>query len=220
MKKMSWKQLGNVEHKRILDFGSGVGLNANHYAQHNEVVAVEPDGNSIEKRVAVFPYVQMQGSVQALQALESGSFDMILCHNVLEYIPDHAPVLREFERLLKAGGVLSIVKHNRNGRIMQMVVLLNDFAHAAELLHGAEGRSAQYGNIHYYEDKELAEWENFSLENVYGIRTFWHLQQNQEIHRNEEWQQKMLQMEESVSQIEDFRDIAMFHHLILRKKRI
>lgn len=55
-------------------------------------------------------------------------------------------------------------------------------------------------------------------EKVYGIRTFWDLQQKQEKHGDEDWQENMLQLEMRISQMDAFREIAFFHHCILRKK--
>ena len=55
------------------------------------------------------------------------------------------------------------------------------------------------------------------IKECFGIRTFWDLQQNQAKHSEEEWQEKMIQLEMRVSQIEEFRKIAFFHHLILGK---
>ena len=48
----------------------------------------------------------------------------------------------------------------------------------------------------------------------YGIRTFWDLQQKQERHDQEEWQKSMAQLEMRVSQIDEYRNTAFFHHLI------
>ena len=52
----------------------------------------------------------------------------------------------------------------------------------------------------------------------YGIRTFWDLQQNQEKHNLEEWQDRMMELEMRVSQMDEYRKIAFFHHLIFVKK--
>ena len=38
-----FEQLQDIKGKRVLDFGSGFGLVANHLAQDNEVLAVEPN---------------------------------------------------------------------------------------------------------------------------------------------------------------------------------
>lgn len=126
-------------------------------------------------------------------------------------------VIKEFERLLKKGGQLSIVKHNVPGRVMQMVVLLDNFTQANELLDGEKGKTAQHEPILYY-DADFIEDFNLSPRETYGIRTFWHLQQNQEKQTSEEWQAQMMQIEERVSQIPEYQAIAFFHHIIFDKR--
>ena len=117
-KRALWAQLGDLRGKRILDFGSGIGVTACHYAAENEVIAVELSEESVAKRWDEHPYRQIIGSIEALRQMEDGSFDVIFCHNVLEYVPDRAEVLKEFHRLLKPEGFVSLVKHNRPGRVM------------------------------------------------------------------------------------------------------
>lgn len=219
LKKIVWQQLGDIRGKKILDFGSGIGVTANHYAICNEVIAIEPSEESVAQHWKKNTYQQIVGSTGALRKLSDESFDVILCHNVLEYTQDREDIMREFYRLLKPDGMISVVKHNRPGRVMQMVVLLNEFDKAHALLDGKDGTASQYGTIHYYEDKDIAKWCNsLRIEKVSGIRTFWDLQQNQECHKDPAWQEKMIEMELRVSDIEEYRDIAFFHHLIVRKQ--
>jgi len=218
LKRVLWAQIGQLSNKRILDFGSGIGVTADHYAKSNDVVAIEPSEESVQKRWAEHPYRQIIGSIDALRQMPDESFDVIFCHNVLEYAPDREEILQEFYRLLKLKGVLSIVKHNRPGRVMQMVVLLNEFEKANALLDGEDGTAAAYGTIHYYEDDDITKWcEGFCIKETYGIRTFWDLQQNQDCHKDPVWQEKMVAVELRVSQMQPYRDIAFFHHLILEK---
>ena len=138
---------------------------------------------------------------------------------MLEYADDREEIVREFYRLVKPNGKLSIVKHNRNGRVMQMVVLLNNFDEANHLLDGHNSNAQQFGKINYYADSDIAIWcDGFVLRESYGLRTFWDLQQNQDIQRNDEWQKKMIDIEMKVSQNFDFQKITFFHHLILEKR--
>ena len=130
LKRILWTQIGQLRGKRILDFGSGIGVTANYYAAENDVVAVEPSEESVLQRWDDYSYSQIIGSTEALRTMEDESFDVIFCHNVLEYAPDRENILQEFYRLLKPQGIISLVKHNRPGRVMQMVVLLNEFEKA------------------------------------------------------------------------------------------
>lgn len=217
-KQMIWQQLSFVHNKKVLDFGSGLGITADHFAADNEVVAIEPSDDMINRRVMDYQYLQIKGSLNALRQIEDNSFDVALCHNVLEYAEERLYIVKEFARILKDNGILSVVKHNRYGRVMQMVVLLNNFEHANELLDGNSGHAQDYGTINYYDDEDIVKWSDvFSINEVYGIRTFWDLQQNQDIHKDIEWQQKMLSIETRVCNIDEFRAIASFHHIILQK---
>ncbi len=218
LKKILWKQLGEITNKRILDFGSGTGVTANYFARKNELIAIEPSEESVNDSWKENDYTQLVGSTDELRKLETESFDRIFCHNVLEYATDRQEIVKEFNRLLKPEGTLSIVKHNRPGRVMQMTVLLNDFDHAHALLDGEDGASSQYGTIHYYEDEDILRWCNgFEIQKVMGIRTFWDLQQNQELHKDPQWQEKMVEIEMRVAEMEEYRSIAFFHHLLLNK---
>ena len=217
-KRVLWEQLGQIRGQRILDFGSGTGVTASHYAKENEVVAVEPDWESIRNRWTEHPYQQIQGSTEALREMPDESFDVIFCHNVLEYVTDREAILREFHRLLKPGGYISLVKHNRPGRVMQMVVLLNDFDHAHALLNGEDGQAAAYGTIRYYEDGDVTQWcSGLQIRETFGIRTFWDLQQKQECHTDPVWQEKMIEAELRVAGLEPYRQMAFFRHLVLTK---
>ena len=219
LKQMVWQQLGDLHDRRILDFGSGSGITASHYARCNDVLAIEPSEEAVRNRCREYPYEQRIGSTEQLKQLPDESFDVILCHNVLEYALDREDIVREFARLLKKDGLLSIVKHNRAGRVMQMVVLLNDFDKAKALLDGQDGAASRYGTIRYYEDADVETWVNqLRIVQTLGIRTFWDLQQNQEIQKNEEWQKRMLEMEMRVSEMEEYKAIAFFHHLMIRKR--
>lgn len=42
-----WKQIGELKGKAILDFGSGTGITANHFAADNQVTAIEPSENML-----------------------------------------------------------------------------------------------------------------------------------------------------------------------------
>lgn len=217
-KKILWQQLGDINNKKILDYGSGLGITANYYAKDNEVIAIEPSRDSVNDRWMQNNYMQITGDIDELYKLKEESFDIIFCHNVLEYADEREDIVREFARILKPDGIISIVKHNRPGRVMQMTVLLNDFESANALLDGQDGMTSKFGAIHYYEDTDLEKWcSQLSITRSYGIRTFWDLQQNQDIQKDTAWQEKMIQLEMRVSEIEGYQNVAFFHHLILKK---
>ena len=218
LKRIVWEQIGEIKGKRILDFGSGEGITANHYARENSVVAIEPMEKMLENRWKDYEYVQMIGDETKLLEFSDNSFDLIICHNVREYIEDKEQIINQLYRLLKPGGILSILKHNRAGRVMQMAVLLDDLEKAKDLLNGKDSVSEKFGPIQYYEDEMIVKWnKGLKLVDNLGIRIFWDLQQNQEKHKTEQWQLQMMDLEMKVSKIDAYRQIAFFHHLLFTK---
>ena len=107
-KKIVWKQLGNIEGKKILDFGSGEGITANHFAEKNDVTAIEPSEEMLSNAWKDYGYTQIVGDVNALASFKDETFDIIICHNVLEYIDDKETVVKALARVLKKDGIMSI----------------------------------------------------------------------------------------------------------------
>ena len=183
-----------------------------------DVTAIEPSEEMLSNAWKDNEYNQIVGDVNALSMFEDETFDIIICHNVLEYIDDKETVVKALTRVLKKKGVLSIAKHNRAGRVMQMAVLLDDFEKANALLDGENSMASKFGAIRYYEDEDIIKWmPELSVSEVFGIRTFWDLQQNQEKHGCEDWQDNMMRLEMRVAQIPAYKEIAFFHHLLLKK---
>lgn len=67
-------------------------------------------------------YSQIVGGIDEISKLPSKSYGVIICHNVLEYLDNRAELHCEFSRVLKLDGFVSIIKHNKAGKIMQKAV--------------------------------------------------------------------------------------------------
>lgn len=214
--KLAWHNI-ECEGKKILDFGSGFGITASHLAEANDVTAIEPNEEMLAHRVHDNPYKQMVGSTERLKELPAQSFDIVLCHNVLEYVTDREEVLCELHRVLKPDGFISIIKHNKAGKIMQKAVFEYNIDEALRLLDDENVESANFGTINEYEDSELEKYAKgkFRIEKIYGLRMFYALQRN-ELKTGEEWLDTMYKLECRAQEIPKFRDIAFFHHIILR----
>ena len=162
------------------------------------------------------PYQQLVGSMDQLASLEEASFDVILCHNVLEYVEDRKVVLKAFTRLLKPGGLLSIVKHNEVGRVLQTVVFENDTQKALDLLAGQDLETHSMGLAQAYDLDRAVEDLALEVQNYLGIRVFYALQDNR-FKGQEGWRESMLKMELAVCQESPYRDIAFFQHYTLKR---
>lgn len=212
-----FKQLEDLDGKRILDFGSGFGIVANFLAEKNQVTAVEPDMEMMIHRKRSNPYEQLQGSLDVLEIFPDEEFDVIICHNVLEYVEDVKPYLEAFSRLLKPGGLLSIVKHNHVGRILHTVIFENDTYKAQSLLLGKSYKTHSMGQAVYYEISDAVNPLDFEVEAFQGVRIFYGLQPN-DVKTDSGWREKMLAMELAVYEQSPYRDIAAFQHYWLKKR--
>lgn len=213
-----WEQIPVCNGKYILDFGSGFGITANHLAVNNSVTAVELSRTMIKARCKENDYRQFKGSVDILKQFPDGSFDCIICHNVLEYIKERKELLSEFTRILKKDGFISVVKHNKAGRIMQKAIFDYDLKSVNIMLDNKNLKSENFGEINIYDDFLLEEYSDYQLktEKIMGICTFYGLQNN-DIKSDPNWITQMKSLEMRVSEIDEFRNIAFFHHIILRK---
>lgn len=216
--RLVWHNL-KFSNKKILDFGSGFGVTSNYLAKFNDVTAVELNSEFLKYRISENHYEQIIGSIDKLKEMHDGSFDVILCHNVLEYIEDRADLIAEFYRLLKNQGVLSIVKHNKIGKIMHKAVFENNINEAMALLNGENAVSQNFGMINEYEIEDLSDYisERFVLDKVYGIRTFYGIQHNS--FKNEpDWEEKMFRLECAVESNSVYANVAFFQHLFFKRK--
>ena len=215
---ITFAQLVHLKNKKILDFGSGLGLVSQFLGENNEVVAIEPE----KEMLFAYPnhtYEKILGSLEQVKKFEAESFDIVLCHNVLEYIEENnrENYLSELKRVLKQDGKLSIIKHNQVGKIMQAVVFSNDVDQALELLKGNEFRSVSFNSGTTYTIDELLEMSKMKLENYQAIRTFYSLQMN-EVKTKDNWLEKMTEMELAVCDLYPYKDISFLQHIWLVKE--
>jgi len=205
----------------VLDFGSGLGVASNYYAKWHNVTAIEPNEEMIENRHTENNYTQIHGDIEALKSFADNTFDCIFCHNVLEYIEDKEPILQSLFRVLKIGGTLSVVKHNRTGRVLHTAVFHNNPHKALSLVEeGSNDKSGYLGTQYIYSNDKLTEWatrHNGKLTNVLGMRAFWALGQDNSVKFTDEWYENMLELESRVASIKEYRQVAFLNLLIFER---
>jgi S-adenosylmethionine-dependent methyltransferase len=85
---------------------------------------------------------------QVARLFDAGSFDVILCHNILEFVEDPAAVLRGAARALRdSSAILSVLVRNQAGEVFKAALLAGDLAAAEHNL------TAQWGNEDLYGGK-------------------------------------------------------------------
>lgn len=96
---------------RILDLGAGAGI-----IEHCNFkgIAAVVCGVDLDDRVLKNPYLDdaRLGSAEALP-YDDKSFDVVICNNVLEHLPNPAVVFNEVGRILKKGGFFIVKTPNK-----------------------------------------------------------------------------------------------------------
>lgn len=76
----------------------------------------------------------------------------------MEYASERCEIVEDFTRILKPNGIISIIKHNHAGRIIQKVVYENNFDEAISLLDGGETIVEAFGKVNYYNSTDILSW--------------------------------------------------------------
>ena len=222
MFKQKWMQLADVidiTNLKILDFGSGGGITANYLAKNNDVIAIEPSEKMIKERKRENSYIQVQGNFSKLRDYADGSFDVIVCHNVLEFAAandERITIVKEFSRLLKKDGILSVIKNNGLGRIIR-IAATNKIDDVLCLLNGGHVAN-DFGRVDLYNPEDLLKWgNNLEIIKIQAVNTFNGLLHCDDTMHGPKWEDKMLEIEMRVADLDSYKSISLFHHVLLKK---
>jgi S-adenosylmethionine-dependent methyltransferase len=140
---------------RALDLGCGTGANGLRLARLGYQVTLM-DSSAAMLKIAQKAAQESglgekietkQGDADRLAELfAEGAFDVILCHNILEFVEEPGTVLHSAARALRnPSGILSVLVRNRAGEVLKAAILSGDVAAAANNLSAQWGNEALYG---------------------------------------------------------------------------
>ncbi len=88
-------------------------------------------------------------AAQVASLFPSGSFDIVLCHNILEYVDDPNAVLSAAARVMRSDsteiGILSILVRNRAGEVLKAGIGAGDLGAAERNLTAVWGYESLFG---------------------------------------------------------------------------
>jgi S-adenosylmethionine-dependent methyltransferase len=168
----------------VLDLGGGTGGDAVRLAQlGHRVTVVDPSPDalaSLHRRGIeaglTEPVTGVQGdAADLLEHVGRASFDLVVCHGVLEHVDDPGEALATVADVLRPGGHVSVVVAGRNAAVAARA-LAGDFVTAQTLL----GRSASTWDIRSMgprrfvpaEVQELLQQHGFVPLESNGLRVF------------------------------------------------
>jgi S-adenosylmethionine-dependent methyltransferase len=140
---------------RALDVGCGTGATAIRLARlgiHVTLLDSSMEMLDIAQRAAreagisAKILLKQSDAAQLANLFPAGSFDVIICHNVLEYVEDPDSVLHGLARALRdSAAVLSVLVRNRAGEVLKAAIQAGDLAAADNNLTAEWGRESLYG---------------------------------------------------------------------------
>lgn len=167
------------ERQTVLDIGGGTGGFAVRVAAlGHQVTVIDPSpdalaalGRRARERGVADLVAGLQGDLtDAVDLVQAGSADLVLCHGVLGLVDDPADALAVIARLLRPGGALSLLVSQRHAAVLGRA-MAGHFAQARALL--TESRAA--GQEHRFTAEEIRELlgdEGFDLVEMHAVRVF------------------------------------------------
>jgi len=139
---LAWENLrtllpGNASKRRALDVGGGTGSASVKLAEmgfevvlldsSNEMLGIarqQAHAGGVAARIS-FRHVD---AGQLAELFAGDSFDVVVCHNLLEYVEEPARTVRDIARLLCNGALVSVLVRSRAGEVLRAAIKSADWA--------------------------------------------------------------------------------------------
>lgn len=156
---LAWKNVrqflpANASNRRALDVGGGIGFASMELARMGfEVVLLDrseemlriaraqADADGVAARISF--YHRDAGELPEL--FDTESFDVIICHNMLEYSESPSATARDIAHMLRRDAVLSILVRNRKGEVLKDAIKSRDWKLATANLAAETVVDSLYG---------------------------------------------------------------------------
>jgi len=84
---------------------------------------------------------------QAANRFAGQFFDLIICHNILEFVDDPGAVLSGLSRMMRDSSLLSLLVRTQAGEVWKAAIQAGDLAAAQRSLSAEFGRESLFGGI-------------------------------------------------------------------------
>ncbi|MDH3635857.1 MAG: HisA/HisF-related TIM barrel protein [Gammaproteobacteria bacterium] len=215
---------------RILDAGGGNGFDSLALARMNhqiDIVDISRQMLDDARANAALAGVTDRLNTHAMDILTIGNkfpeneFDIVLCHNVIQFIDEVQPLLEVLRQVLKPGGFMSLITTNQYSLPYQAAFLEHDLDKAYELLDQADQYNSIFDiNVHEYRPDEVIEWLSsmgLGLEKHYGIRCLYNYWGTNELKEDSIVYEKLKQLELEFTERSPYKLTARQFQIIARK---
>jgi len=216
---------------RLLDAGGGNGLDSIPFAgQGHQVTLLDystemladarcnAEANGVAQHVTL-----LQSDVAAIPMLfPEPCFDVVLCHNVLQYVDDVTAALEALCHVVKPGGLISILSVNRYSEPCRLAFQKLDLAAARASLDADEFYMPIFGvNVPLYTSEEMRErlvQAGCSVIGEYGVRCVCDYIPNALKRNDPTFISRLEQLEYALTDRYPYKLLARYYQLIARKK--
>ena len=230
---LAWENLrrflpGKESGPRVLDLGGGTGWMSLRLAEMEfQVVLVdsseemlgiarmEAETSGLAARIAF----RQADAGQLENLFEADFFDVVVCHNLLEYVDDPSAILRSIAQVVRKDAVVSLLTRNRAGEVLKAAIKSGDWRLAkANLSLETVMDSLFHKPLRVFEPTELRHsLARFGLGVVaeYGVRVFSDYLDSDDL--DGEAYLQLLKMELTLGALPQFAAIARYSQLIARR---
>jgi SAM-dependent methyltransferase len=220
-----WEALEPVLRGRldVLDIGGGTGGFAVRVAElGHRVRVVDPSPDALASldrraREAGVAVAGQQGDLSTLaEVVEPGSVDVVLCHGVLEVVADPVAGLAAIRRVLRPGGVLSLLVAQRHAAVVARA-MAGHFGQALALLEDPAAGGGRVGRrFTEAEARDLLTTAGLDVTAVHAVRVFADLVPGSLLDLEPGATAALLDLERAVSGRPESRPLATQLHLLAR----
>ena len=131
---------------RVLDVGGGDGSDTAPLAHAgHDVTVLDPSESLLAQARSRADLSTVCSDLEDIPTLGLGSFDLVLCHNVIQYRPDTASVVRVLADVVADGGAISLMAPNPPAELLSAAIRRADLDEATDLLDAPTIRTKTFG---------------------------------------------------------------------------
>lgn len=215
--------------KCALDVGGGTGALAVKLAVEDWRVSVVDasaamlalaEDSAREAGVGKLITFQHAEAERAAELFSPHSFQLVVCHNVLEYVADPLATVCVLKQMLAKDGLLSIVARNRAGESLRAALKAHDLAAAEAMLTAEWATESLYGGqarlFDYRSLRKLLHEAGFEIVAERGVRVIADYLPSDFTATDETYAQ-LLAFERRYGALSEFAAVARYAQIVARK---
>jgi S-adenosylmethionine-dependent methyltransferase len=229
---LAWENLQGflpdpARQRRVLDLGGGTGAMSVRLARKEFLVVLldsseemlgiarkEGEASGVAERIS-FCHADA-GQLQEL--FEAESFDIVVCHNLLEYVADPSAIVRGISYVMRKNAVVSVLLRNRAGEVLKAAIKSSDWELAKNNLSAEKVVDSLYGKpVRLFDSGDglqMLSQARLGLVAEYGVRVFSDYLGSAD--PNDETYRQLLELELILGARPQFAAIARYLQMIAR----